>query len=64
MVPVSPLKASVVRYLVRLSGTVIIGVGVLIVIRTLARTDPWVAPPSGVVYIQLSIAYGNRIPEK
>ena len=36
------------------------GVGVLIVIRTLALAAPWVASPSGVVYIQLSIAYGNR----
>ena len=36
----------------------------LIVVRILDRAAPWGAPPSGVVYIQLSIAYGNRIPEK
>ena len=64
MTPVSPLKASFVRYLVRLSGTVLVGVGVLILIRTLARTDPWVAPPSGVVFYSVVDCLRQSYPHK
>ena len=42
----------------------IIGVGVLIVVRTLARTDPWVAPPSGVVFYSVVDCLRQSYPRK
>mgnify|MGYP003151456287 CR=1 FL=1 len=61
MIPISPLKASYVRYLVRYGGT---GVGMAAHLAASGHPLFGSPPLAGLCFIQLSIAYGNRIPEK